>query len=349
MIVTTMNRHPYGRYGMDYWTLSYDAQIERLTTLAHAALAAWGIPPKSVELVSYANNAVFRVHDGHFDYGLRVYRPGQKDLATIQAEQAWLRLPSMPRVPVPARPLYHGALDGVDGPVTCSVWYWIPGEVVVPANLTPQQVRQIGMLMARFHGVSADGVDALVRRDPVLAHRPRLDYEGLFGERSPYNPGAGSQYISAASQTVLDEVAEQVRGVMQQMDGDESAFGLIHGDFIFKNTLFTPEGDVAAIDFDDCGFGYYLYDVACPLLFYKPLPDYETLMAALWDGYTAVRPLPKRYRAHLEVLVAGRYVASCRWVAGNAEHPNIRGKAREIIDGRVAELQDFLQTGRLSS
>ncbi len=332
---------------MDFYTLNYDAQVERLTALAHAALNAWDITPTRVELVSYANNAVFKVGDGHFDYGLRVYRPGQKDLPTIEAEQAWLRLPSMPHVPAPARALHHGALDGVDGPVYCSVWYWIPGKVVMPADLTLEQVERIGAFLARFHGVSAVEADAPAQRDRTLAYRPRLDYEGLFGERSPYNPGAGSQYISDESQTVLDEVAEQVRHVMLQMDGDEGAFGLIHGDLIYKNTLFTPEGEVAAIDFDDCGFGYYLYDVACPLLFYKPLPHYDALKAALWDGYTAVRPLPERYRAHLEVLVAGRYVASCRWVAGNAEHPNIRGKARQMIDGRVAELRDFLDTGKL--
>ncbi|MEO0562313.1 MAG: phosphotransferase, partial [Chloroflexota bacterium] len=179
-------------------------------------------------------------------------------------------------------------------------------------------------------------------------HRPRLDYEGLFGSGAAYDPKAGAKYISDEAQRTLDQVAAQVQRVMSEMDKDHDTFGMIHGDFIFKNTLFSEDGAVRAVDFDDCGHGYYLYDLAVPLLFYKGLPGYADLKAALWAGYIEVRPLPTTYREHLETLIAGRYVASCRWVAGNADHPSLRGGAREIIDERAAELRAFLDTGVLA-
>jgi Ser/Thr protein kinase RdoA (MazF antagonist) len=236
----------------------------------------------------------------------------------------------------------------VDGEVFVSVWYWIAGAPRPLNEYAPEFTSKIGAFMAKMHTLTAKIQPPFTHPlDAVLANRPQLDYEGLFGEHSPYASEEENEFITGEHQAVLDAVAENVREVMVALDSDEHTTGLIHGDFIYKNTLVTPSGGLAAIDFDDCGFGYFLYDMACPLLFYRAQPAYEALKAGLWDGYTAVRPLPGHYRDMLDVLVAGRYVASCRWVAAHANHPAIRGKAPSMIAGRVAELRTFLETGRL--
>jgi Ser/Thr protein kinase RdoA (MazF antagonist) len=121
---------------------------------------------------------------------------------------------------------------------------------------------------------------------------------------------------------------------------------MIHGDFITKNTIF--QGDqVCALDFEYCAFGYFLYDLAPALLGLSPLEHYAMLKDALWQGYTAYRPLPDRYRDYLETFVAGRHVASCRWIASNLDNPQIREHAPQILADRTDELRDFLRTGRL--
>ncbi|RMG86382.1 MAG: hypothetical protein D6712_07660, partial [Chloroflexi bacterium] len=126
----------------------------------------------------------------------------------------------------------------------------------------------------------------------------------------------------------------------------EDGFGLIHADCIAKNMLW--QGDaLCVIDFDDCAYGYYLYDLAPFLLNLSGEPHYEQAKAALWDGYTAVRPRPQHYREYLETFIAVRHVASCYWVAGNQDNPYVRGKATELIRLRVQELADFLRTGKL--
>ena len=43
-----------------------------------------------------------------------------------------------------------------------------------------------------------------------------------------------------------------------------TATGLIHADLHYENFLF-HDGVARAIDFDDCGWGFYLYDVAVTL------------------------------------------------------------------------------------
>lgn len=336
---------------MPFHHQTYAQQITALTEIANAALTSWGIPDPALELVLYANNAVYRVQSTANTYMLRVYRPGHKPHTMIASELAWLRVlhdlqqhaETPIKMPIPAVDHPYTASLPPDTPVEVALFHWIDGESLPVAAYTPQHVHKIGAWLGRFHILS----QAHPQLYSLLSARPTLDYDGLFGARSPYNPKDGQQYITPQSQHTLDNVAERVRDVMAAMDHDDHAFGFIHGDFIFKNMLFTPDGAVAAVDFDDCGFGYYLYDMACPLLFYKSLPRYADLKAALWDGYTSVRPLPDHYREHLEVLIAGRYVASCRWVAGNATHPSLRGRATEIINGRAAELREFLRTGVL--
>ena len=242
--------------------------------------------------------------------------------------------------PVPVRDLFTGQLTGADGPVYVLLYRWLDGESVPVADTTVQQVQRIGTYLAQLH--------AMHPPEPLgqLAERPTLDYEGLFGARSPYASQHETEFITPAQQETLSAVAERVREVMQNQADDQ--FGFIHGDFIYKNTLITPAGDVAAIDYENSGFGYYLYDLACPLLFfYKPLPNYTALKNALWTGYTDRRPLADAARDNLEGFVAGRYVASCRWVAAHANHPTIDGRAPEIIAERVDELRNFLQTGAL--
>ena len=48
---------------------------------------------------------------------------------------------------------------------------------------------------------------------------------------------------------------------------------------------------VKVIDFDDCGFGWYMYDAATPVSFYEHEPQVPGLIEVLEDG------LPPRDRS----------------------------------------------------
>jgi Ser/Thr protein kinase RdoA (MazF antagonist) len=61
-------------------------------------------------------------------------------------------------------------------------------------------------------------------------------------------------------------------------------FGLIHADLHQENYLFHGK-QVRAIDFDDCGYGPFVYDLAVTLSELEHRADYPTLRAALLAGY----------------------------------------------------------------
>jgi Ser/Thr protein kinase RdoA (MazF antagonist) len=59
-------------------------------------------------------------------------------------------------------------------------------------------------------------------------------------------------------------VACGMQRVMTRLGDGTDQFGLIHADLHLDNALFWRD-DVRIIDFDDCGFGYWLYDIAVSL------------------------------------------------------------------------------------
>lgn len=336
------------QFTSDFAALDYDAQVARFDALAARALNHFGLSGAETSLQNYTNNAVYRVDSSDGEtFALRIHRPGLKKRAWIESELLWLdalnRDTSL-RVPLPAAPIYTGELEGVDLPVYCVLFRWLDGTIYKPNALTPRHAYAVGQFAARLHNhsthyVPGDGFE-----------RPRLDYDGLFGDESPYNPGVGDAIFNATHRRVMTEAGSHIRAVMAKLDGQPGSFSLIHADLIWKNVLFDKDtniGAVAAIDFDDCAFGYGLYDLSPMLLSFKDEPEGAELSNSLWEGYCAVCQHAHADRAALEALIAARHIASIRWIAGNLSNPSVRDRAPEIIAHRIERLQQFVQTGVL--
>jgi len=330
--------------------LDYAGQLERLRGAARDALNHYGLENATIQPVMYVNNAVFRVSAANGTaYALRIHRPGHKRVEWIQSELEWLRAlrrETKLHIPLPIERREGGLLtmarvEGLDEPVTCALFAWIDGQPIQWDMITTEHAHQAGLFLARLHNFSRQFVP------PPGFARPRLDWEGLFGDDSPYNPGDGAAIFTAEQRAVFAQVEARVGEVMDRLGHTPDTFGLIHADFIVKNFLFKA-GDLYVIDFDDGGWGYYLYDLAPLLTQMKGEARYADIYDAYWKGYISVRPLPESDQAHLETFIAARHLASCRWMAGNLQNPRIRERAAEVIAHRTAELRLFLETGAIS-
>jgi Ser/Thr protein kinase RdoA (MazF antagonist) len=331
-------------------SLSYNEQLACLTEAAEDALRAYGYPDSSLHSAAYVNNAVFEIQTpdgGHF--ALRLHRPGHKRLEWIKSELIWLGAISrdtslgVPQ-PIPSRegePVVYASVRGLSEPILCTLFVWLDGQFEGADTVSLQKVREVGEYLSKLHTY------AMSFDPPAGFARPRLDENGLSGVESAYNPGAGATLFTDEHRRTFQQVEDRVRGVMRELGVSKESFGLIHADLLMKNILFRDD-EVCAIDFDDCCWGYFLYDLAPLMLQFKDQPRYPELRDALWEGYTAQRPLPDSYRAYVETFVAARDLFSCWWVAGNLHNPRIRERAPELISYRVAELRRFLETGSIS-
>jgi Ser/Thr protein kinase RdoA (MazF antagonist) len=132
-----------------------------------------------------------------------------------------------------------------------------------------------------------------------------------------------------------------MRHVMTHLGEDDGSFGLIHADLHLGNALFW-RGGVRVIDFDDCGFGYLLYDIAVALWELRYRNDYEDFRSALVGGYTQHRPLPPGGLAHLDDFIATREVTIGLWFTGTARvNPVFRAELGQV-QGDIGRSLDIL-------
>ena len=95
-------------------------------------------------------------------------------------------------------------------------------------------------------------------------------------------------------------------------------FGLIHADMRLANLLVDGAG-VTLIDFDDCGFSWFLYDFAAAISFFEDSSKIPELQRRWLGGYEGIRPLTPEDRAMIDAMVLLRRMALLAWIGSHHE------------------------------
>jgi len=294
------------------------AQVARLRRVAVAALDLFPLPVGRLTFVDHGENTTFRHDSAAGRHLVRVHRRQRhgRDVdatAAICSEIAWLRAIRADTDLLVPEPL--AALDGaptVEASAAgetriCSVLRWMDGRILAE-SARPLHLRRLGEAMGRLH----DQADAWT--PPPGFVRIRWDHETFFGNVMVYG-----ETPAAACWTLLPEevhsrfraVSARLADVMPRVEAD----GLIHADLHLGNAIF--QGDkVKLIDFDDCGTGPRLYELAVALWELRDQPNYPAYREALLAGYRARREIDV---AHLDDFIALRQVAFDLWYTGTAQ------------------------------
>lgn len=111
---------------------------------------------------------------------------------------------------------------------------------------------------------------------------------------------------------LLQRLEAALRDRLDRYGTNADRFGLIHGDLRFANLL-RHEDRLAVIDFDDCGFGWFMFDFAAAVSFFED----HTQIPALWD----VAPLSAADEAMLDTFILLRRLQLTAWIGSHAEVP----------------------------
>jgi Ser/Thr protein kinase RdoA (MazF antagonist) len=141
--------------------------------------------------------------------------------------------------------------------------------------------------------------------------------------------------------SVVAATVERVWGALREFGEGPEGFGLLHGDLHHGNTLFQA-GQVGAIDFDDCGDGPWLYDLAVTLSALRERPDFIALREALLTGYRQVRPLPEEQEARLEALLALRALQDMLWKIEERDQPAFRDRWQAQMASSLQALRRYV-------
>jgi Ser/Thr protein kinase RdoA (MazF antagonist) len=298
--------------------LSRATQIARMRRVALAALAHYDLPDGTLSFVDHGENTTFRHDSAEGRFLVRVHRPQRHGrdadpVLAIESELAWLTaLRAQTGLEVP-EPL-HTRSGGVtvqatagDNTRVVSVLRWQHGRVHENSP-RPAHLRRLGAAMATLHRHA----DAWTPPSPF--QRIDWNHEAFFGDVMVYG-GLPASEVWLLLPDDLRERFQQVADRLATVMAAEPDHGLIHADLHLGNAVF--EGDrVKLIDFDDCGVGHRLYDVAVALWEQRDRDDYDAFRTALLDGYRRVRDVDV---THLDDFIALRQVAFALWYTGTAQ------------------------------
>jgi len=336
--------------------LAQQARVERLGQLARVALQHWRLEAAQVSLLKYRENAVFKVTDTSSGerFVLRVHRPGYHSDAELRSELQWMAALREAGIEAPAvvptprgDDIVTASHTAVPEPRQCDLLRWIDGTIV--GDIEGGSVGSAGEIRASH--VLAGRLAALIhdhgehwQRPPGFT-RPHMDFDGLVGTRAYWGPYAACALLSAGQVALLDRARDGIAAALASFGQAPDRYGLTHGDFLPENLL--RDGDsLRIIDFDDCGFGWHVMDVATSLLWLLGQPQYDDALAGFVAGYRSVRALPDEHLEMLPLFLLVRAMTYVGWCGSRPETPMAREKGPVIVGATLYLAQQFLGTAR---
>ena len=335
------------------------AMQERLEAFARAALRAHGIGPDAVlTLLNVSENATYAVDDpttGERSV-LRVHRPGYHTRAAIESELAWIQALRAERIVATPEvlPATDGSLVAVgrhpDGEQRHAVRFvWVPGQEPAGLRLV-DDFRALGAVTARLHA------HARQWRRPAWFTRFRWDYETSIGPSGHWGRWQDGMAVGPAEREVLGRLDDTLRRRLAAFGDGPDRFGLVHADMRLANLIVdlddpaapgqdgpsAPSREVTVIDFDDCGFGWYLYDLGASLSFIEDDPRVPELTAAWVEGYRTVAELTADEVAELPTFVLLRRLLLVAWVGSHADTELARSLGTRFTQGSCDLAEGYL-------
>ncbi len=275
-------------------------------------LPRYGLPPDTpIRLLNRSENATWIAGDALI---LRAHRIGYHTDPEIASELAWLTaLQSVPGLrcvqPVAAN---DGTLLQHAGTQTVVAFAPITGREVAASDDLPHWFTHLGDISARLHA------HARTWPRPAGFTRKRWDCDTILGDAPHWGCWQDAPGLTPDGAHILDRLANTLRTRLAAYGTGPHRFGLIHADLRLTNLMIDDAG-LVAIDFDDCGFGWWMYDLAAALSFIEDDPRLPTLIAAWCDGYARTGTLTRDDRAIIPTLIMLRRVLLTAWLGTRAD------------------------------
>ena len=311
--------------------------------LAEQALSLYDLPrTSSVHLVSLSENETYKVEaPSGKRWALRLQRPGYQSKISLASEIAWLvalRKDGVVATPVP--------VVGLDGEwisrscADCKTWFSLNGKTAANPK-SHMDLRQCFEESGCHHRP-----DACAQQNMAAPGRFRalhLELRISVGGDAPMGSLAGRAGREChPARSVRPHGGSDPASVFCVMAAHPDRFGLAHCDLRLANLLMHA-GEVKVIDFDDCGFGWYMYDAATPLSFYEHLPQVPSLIEIWLEGYRTVRAIPKADEEEIPTFVMLRRLLLVAWVGSHVETDLARSLGVSFTDQTVALCSAYLR------
>jgi Ser/Thr protein kinase RdoA (MazF antagonist) len=321
-----------------------DDFIAQLESGLRAALPRWGLSSVTqLALLTVSENATFRARDAASgrDVVFRVHRQGYHTRQEIASELAWLAALNRDGVVATLTPIAQ-----TDGELIADIddagtirhvvaFAFLPGKEPDETSGLAEWFHELGAVSARLHA------HARAWTPPPGFIRKTWNFSTTLGDAPLWGDWREGLGLTPEDRHVLEEVAEMLRRRLADYGEAPETFGLVHADLRLANLII--DGDrLSVIDFDDCGFSWYLYDFAAAISFLEHEPYIPDLLDAWIAGYSTVSPLSDADAAIIPTFIMLRRMLLTAWIASHAETPMARQTGEAYTRGTVALGRAFL-------
>ncbi|MES2854804.1 MAG: phosphotransferase, partial [Bdellovibrionota bacterium] len=301
-----------------------------------------------IQFINHGENTTFKVTDSKGRHFLcRIHRNGYHSKPALMEEIRWLAQLAKEdmNVPKPIRSRTGKLIERVFHPEVgfreCDVFHWVEGRFI-DKSLEPKHLLEMGILLSGLQRVG---------KKFESKHRKYWNTEGLVGSKPKFGNIDQLQDVKPKQQAILTAARKQAYKNLKAFEKRSSdRTGLIHADLHFGNMLITTDGSIGAIDFDDCGVGFHLYDLAVPLVSLehrlkalKRFKEYPRFKAALIEGYTREVPWRKDDDFILTNLIMARRLMMLGWLDSRKDNPRLK-KYKQIA---IAKALKHIENPRL--
>lgn len=314
--------------------LSEDDQIHAVTEYAKGLVPHYFDGDFELELINFEFNATFKVSVGGQLYALRININSARSRENLAAEIEFIQYvagKASVRVPQPiltreGRHFTSGRLATLDREVHSVLYSWLDGKEL--GDEPPiEALVALGQAMAQLHNAT---IEYELSEDcdlPILRDFLWLTEDMLFIEKSSLDPEAKS---------LLSRVKGSVELVIETLFQRDTARP-IHADLHGWNVMWNG-AEVALFDFDDCGIGLPIQDLATSL-YYLDTPEQDE---ALLSGYKSVRDLPEYTDREMKALLLQRRIILLNYLYETKNHEH-RQMAPKYLEKTLAQARDYLE------
>ncbi len=307
--------------------------LKHLERLANKSLSLWDLPEGArARLINVSENATYLVEaDSGYKAVLRVHRENYHSRRAIECELEWIAaLAEADAVVTPGhylgrdgQAIQKGRIEGLPDPRYMVLFHFVEGAEPDESGDLAGPFEELGEIAARTH------IHSFGWQKPDDFERLTWDLNAVFGGNPTWGNWRDGPNVDMAVSKVLEQVESMVIRRLEAFGQTPDRYGLIHADMRLANLLIDESG-TRLIYFDDCGFGWFLYDFAAGISFMEDDPRIPELKSAWVRGYRKMRPLSDAEEAEIDTFVMLRRLALLAWIGSHIEAPEPQALAPDF-------------------
>ncbi len=292
----------------------------KLEQFARSAAHEFGLGSEvALKLLNVSENATFQVTNGSGERSImRIHRPNYHTPQAIESELDWVT--SLREDKLVLTPAILPAADGrrvvtaVDesGEARNAVMFEFMKGVEPTEDRLVDDFKTLGAMTASLHQ------HARQWQRPAGFSRMTWNYETALGPNGHWGSWRDGLAMGPSELEILGRLSDTLGKRLAAFGSGPDRFGLVHADMRLANLL-VDGSDVTVIDFDDCGLGWFMYDLGSSVSFIEDHPLIPAMVDSWVTGYRTVADLSTEEENELSTFIMFRRLLLVAWVGSHQD------------------------------